>query len=47
MHRLGRVPDEGDAVVVDGVRVEVERMAGRRVERVRVSEVPDEDGEQA
>jgi len=46
MFRLGRVPDEGDAVVVDGVRVEVERMAGRRVERVRVSEEPDEDGEE-
>ncbi|GIG22444.1 membrane protein [Cellulomonas chitinilytica] len=46
MYRLGRVPDEGDAVVVDGVRVEVERMAGRRVERVRVSEEADEDGEE-
>ncbi len=46
MYRLGRVPDEGDAVVVEGVRVEVERMAGRRVERVRVSEEPDEDGEE-
>ncbi|MBO9553792.1 hemolysin family protein [Cellulomonas sp.] len=45
MYKLGRIPDEGDAVVVDGVRVEVERMAGRRVERVRVSEELDEDGE--
>jgi len=46
MYRLGRVPDEGDAVVVDGVRVEVDRMAGRRVERVRVSEEPHEGGEE-
>jgi len=46
MYKLGRVPDEGDAVVVDGVRVEVDRMAGRRVERVRVSEEPHEGGEE-
>jgi CBS domain containing-hemolysin-like protein len=40
MARLGRIPATGDAVEVDGVRLEVERMAGRRVEVLRVSEVP-------
>ena len=32
---LGRVPVVGDEVVVDAVCLEVEKMAGRRVERVR------------
>lgn len=43
MHRLGRIPAEGDEVDVDRVRIVVERMAGRRVERVRVQPVPDGD----
>jgi len=41
MSELGRVPTEGDAVTVDGVRLEVEQMAGRRVERVRVTPARD------
>lgn len=36
MAALGRIPVEGDVVEVDGVRLEVERMDGRRVERVGV-----------
>ncbi|WP_049785636.1 hemolysin family protein [Cellulomonas gilvus] len=40
MARLGRIPEAGDAVDVDGVRLEVERMAGRRVERLRVRPAP-------
>ena len=40
MARLGRIPVEGDVVDVDGVRLEVEAMAGRRVEQVRVLPVP-------
>jgi len=39
MAQLGRIPVEGDAVEVDGVRLEVERMAGRRVEELRVLRV--------
>lgn len=36
MARLGRIPVEGDVVEVDGVHLEVERMDGRRVERLGV-----------
>ncbi len=36
MARLGRIPAEGDEVVEGSVRMHVERMDGRRVERVRV-----------
>ncbi len=35
MAALGRVPQAGDEVVVDGVALRVERMDGRRVARVR------------
>ena len=34
---LGRVPVVGDQIDVDGVRLEVEQMSGRRVERLRAS----------
>jgi CBS domain containing-hemolysin-like protein len=43
MARLGRIPALGDAIVVDGVVVEVDRMAGRRVERVRVRAEREDD----
>jgi len=43
MARLGRIPREGDAVDVDGVLLEVERMDGRRVERLRVVALETED----
>ncbi len=37
MARLGRIPHVGDEVEVPGVRIRVEVMDGRRIERVRVS----------
>jgi len=45
MARLGRLPRIGDAVEVDGLRLRVGKMDGRRVARVRVTvlEQPDED----
>jgi CBS domain containing-hemolysin-like protein len=36
---LGRVPEVGDEVVADGVRLRVEQMQGRRVERVAVAPI--------
>jgi CBS domain containing-hemolysin-like protein len=39
MALVGRVPVVGDEVVVDDVRLGVEQMAGRRVERVRAATV--------
>jgi len=46
---LGRVPVVGDSVELDGVRLVVERIDGRRVTRVRVVAPPsvDEDAEPA
>ncbi len=41
MARLGRIPVEGDVVEVDGVHLEVERMEGRRVERLGVRRAGD------
>lgn len=43
MAALGRVPALGDEVVVDGVRLRVEQMQGRRVERLVVHAAPDEE----
>jgi CBS domain containing-hemolysin-like protein len=37
MAELGRIPAVGDEIEVPGVRIRVDQMAGRRVERVRVS----------
>ncbi|WP_449385527.1 hemolysin family protein [Cellulomonas soli] len=46
MAELGRVPSSGDEVLVDGVLLHVEQMAGRRVERLRVrAQSPVDDGE--
>lgn len=47
MAALGRVPQLGDEVVVDGVRLRVEQMQGRRVERLVVQAAPDEDDGEA
>ena len=44
MSELGRIPTTGDEIVVDGVLVQVDAMAGRRVERVRVCAVASDDG---
>ena len=43
MARLGRIPEEGDEVLEGRVRLRVDRMDGRRVERVLVTEVPDDE----
>jgi CBS domain containing-hemolysin-like protein len=40
MARLGRIPRPGDVVHLPGARLSVERMDGRRVDRVRVVAVP-------
>lgn len=45
MFVLGRIPKVGDEVVQDGVRLRVERMDGRRVERLGVERVADDDEE--
>src|SRR5690606_31294857 len=49
LYRLGRIPEVGDAVTVDGVRLEVERMDGRRIDELRLlrTEPPAEDGSEA
>jgi CBS domain containing-hemolysin-like protein len=41
-HELGKVPNVGDEVHVDGVRVTVLTTTGRRVRKVRVMKVPPE-----
>ena len=43
MARLGRLPRTGDAVEVDGVRLKVSKMDGRRVARVRVTVIEQHD----
>ncbi|PJI95233.1 hemolysin family protein [Luteimicrobium subarcticum] len=43
MERLGRIPVPGDEVEVDGARLRVESMDGRRVERLRVVGPPAPD----
>ncbi|WP_062201140.1 hemolysin family protein [Demequina salsinemoris] len=45
MSRLGRVAEVGDEVLEDGLAIRVERMDGRRVDRVRLDAVPDFDDE--
>jgi CBS domain containing-hemolysin-like protein len=42
MAELGRIPAVGDEVEVPGVRIRVDQMAGRRVERVRLTAVTGE-----
>jgi CBS domain containing-hemolysin-like protein len=44
--RLGKAPEVGDAVVVDGVRFEVHEVSGRGIRSVRVT-LPDTPAEQA
>lgn len=43
MARLGRLAMVGDEVVVPGARLRVERLAGRRIERIRVMPTPSEE----
>lgn len=47
MARLGRIPSVGDEVVVSGGALRVERMDGRRVERLRFWPTPPIDGHAA
>ncbi|WP_456789775.1 hemolysin family protein [Cellulomonas sp. P5_C5] len=47
MSELGRIPSTGDEIVVDRVLLQVEAMAGRRVERVRVRAVETDDEEES
>jgi CBS domain containing-hemolysin-like protein len=35
MAKLGRIPEVGDLVAIEGGELKVERMDGRRVDRVR------------
>ncbi len=43
MATLGRLPKTGDVVTVGGVTLTVERMEGRRVDRLRALPTPEED----
>jgi putative hemolysin len=47
MAALGHVPKKGEAVEVDGHRLEVTELDGRRVARVRVTALPKSTGEDA
>jgi putative hemolysin len=47
MAKLGRLPKSGDAVEVDGVRLKVAKLDGRRVARVRVTVLDNGDTEDA
>jgi putative hemolysin len=40
MHRLGRIPDEGDSAVHEDIMITVAQMRGRRIVRVRLSQAP-------
>jgi putative hemolysin len=45
MAALGHVPKKGEAVEVDGHRLEVTELDGRRISRVRVTALPAEEGD--
>jgi len=40
MARLGRLPSEGDSVTIGGVRIDVEKMHNRRIDRLLISPKP-------
>jgi CBS domain containing-hemolysin-like protein len=42
--RLGRPPEPGDVIRVDGVEIVVRRMDDNKLEKVLVRRVPDEPG---
>ena len=46
MTEMGRIPQVGDEVSVPGVHLSVEAMDGRRVDRLRVWAVTDDEGGQ-
>jgi putative hemolysin len=43
MKTLGRLPRSGDAVELDGIRLKVAKMDGRRIARVRVTVIADDE----
>jgi len=43
-NRLGHVPSVGESIEEGGVSLQVERMEGRRITRVRLTPVPDDEG---
>lgn len=45
VNELGRMPTIGDTVRVDGIMMKVMSVTGRRIKKVRVTRVPEEDGE--
>jgi CBS domain containing-hemolysin-like protein len=47
MSELGRLPEVGDVVIVDGGEFRVERLDGRRIDRVRYTPIPEPDAEGA
>ena len=44
-NKLGHVPHEGEALVFEGHQLRAERVKGRRIGRVRITRIPDEDTE--
>jgi CBS domain containing-hemolysin-like protein len=46
INELGRMPNAGDAVTVDGISMKVMSVAGRRIKKVRVTKVAGEEGEE-
>ena len=42
-HQLGRVPAEGESVVVNDYRLAAEKVQGRRIGRVRITPVPEDE----
>jgi CBS domain containing-hemolysin-like protein len=47
MQQLGRIAEVGDEILTDTLRIRVERMDGRRVDRVRLETLEPEDGEES
>jgi Mg2+/Co2+ transporter CorC len=43
MNELGRLPVVGDEVLIDGGTLRVERLDGRRIDRIRFTPDPDEE----
>ena len=46
VNELGRMPNTGDTVTVDGISMKVMSVAGRRIKKVRVTKVTSEEGEE-
>ena len=46
INELGRMPNAGDAVTVDGISMKVMSVAGRRIKKVRVTKVAGEEGDE-